>query len=185
MESYIQIAYLNDFIFCPRSIYFHQVYGKLSTRIYHTPAQIRGKAAHEAVDEKRYSTRKGILQGMEVYCEEYGVCGKIDMYDSDKKILTERKKHITKIYDGYIFQIYAQYFALKEMGCDVLELRFYSSDTNKVYKVPLPEDDLEMKNKFENVIRDINSCDLNDFKQTNIAKCEHCVYAAICDQALC
>ena len=95
MEGYIPISYLNDFIFCPRSIYFHQLHGELSTRLYHDKPQIEGKAAHSAIEEKRYSTRKKILQGIDVYCEKYRICGKIDLFDTQKGILTERKKHIT------------------------------------------------------------------------------------------
>ncbi|OGX23683.1 MAG: type V CRISPR-associated protein Cas4 [Omnitrophica WOR_2 bacterium GWF2_38_59] len=153
--------------------------------MYHTESQIRGKAAHEAIDEQNYTTRKNVLQGMEVYCQKYGLCGKIDIYDQDERALTERKKHIEVIYDGYVFQIYAQYFCLTEMGYSVEHLLFYSSDTNKKYNVKLPKDDPEMFAKFEKLIEDMNNCNLNQFNQTNAEKCKHCVYAALCDQALC
>jgi CRISPR-associated exonuclease Cas4 len=58
MEAYLKITYLNDFIFCPLSIYFHELYGSLSERLYYDDAQLDGKAAHAAVDEGRYSTHK-------------------------------------------------------------------------------------------------------------------------------
>lgn len=39
MEPYIPISFLNDFIFCPRSIYFHQLYGRSSESLYHSTDQ--------------------------------------------------------------------------------------------------------------------------------------------------
>ena len=99
MELYLKISYLNDFIFCPLSIYYHQLYGELSERMYYGSAQLDGKAAHSAIDEQRYSTHKNILQGMDIYSSEYNLCGKIDLFDTEKGLLTERKKHIETIYD--------------------------------------------------------------------------------------
>ena len=185
MEGYIPISYLNDFVFCPRSIYFHQLHGGLSTRLYHDLPQIQGKAAHEAIDSRKYSTSKNILQGMDVYCQQYGICGKIDIFDIDKALLTERKKHIARIYDGYVFQLYAQYYGLTEMGYAVQQMRFYSSDDNKVYPVALPEDNPQMLEKFRQIVRQIKTYDLNNYVQTNPAKCKNCIYEPICDQSLC
>ena len=184
MEGYILISYLNDFIFCPISIYFHQLYGGLSTRLYQDVPQIDGKNAHEAIDEKRYSTKKSILQGFEIFSSEYNLCGKIDVFDIDSGLLTERKKHITTIYDGYVFQLYAQYFCLKEMGFNVKNMRFYSSDDNKVFSVKLPCDNEEMLNKFLKTIDDINNFDISNFNQTNKGKCLRCIYEAFCDRSM-
>lgn len=185
MEDYIPISYLNDFVFCPRSIYFHQLHGRLSTRLYHALPQIRGKAAHETIDNAKYSTRKNILQGVDVYCQQYGICGKVDIFDVDAGLLTERKKHIAKIYDGYVFQLYAQYYGLTEMGYEVRQMRFYSSDNNKVFPVDLPWENAKMKIKFEKTIEQIKDYNLNDHMQTNPLKCENCIYEPICDQSLC
>ena len=33
---------MNDFIFCPLSIYYHQLYGELSERMYYDKAQLEG-----------------------------------------------------------------------------------------------------------------------------------------------
>ena len=66
-----------------------------------------------------------MLQGVSVYCEKYNLVGKIDVFDEKTGILTERKKKIKTVYDGYIYQIYAQYFSLIEMGYKVNELRLY------------------------------------------------------------
>jgi CRISPR-associated protein Cas4 len=115
-ENYIQISKLNDFIFCPRSIYFHGIYEDKKESNYHRTPQINGKIKHEAIDYGRYSTAKNILQGIEIYSEKFGLIGKIDVYDNRKKELIERKAKIKKIYQGYLYQVYAQYFCLVEMG---------------------------------------------------------------------
>lgn len=185
MEEYIQISYLNDFVFCPKSIYFHQLFGEISTRIYHKEAQIRGKAAHSAIEEEKYSSRKDILQGIDIYSAKYGICGKIDLFNIETGVLTERKKHIKKIYDGYVFQLYAQFYGLTEMGYEVRELYLYSTDTNRKYPILLPEDNREMQRAFDKLIYDINNVNLSKFEQKNKEKCAHCVYASLCDEELC
>lgn len=185
MESYIQISFLNDFIFCPRSIFFHQLHGDRSTRLYHSRYQIEGKAVHGAIDEKRYTSRSTILQAISVYSDKYKLCGKIDQYDQSSGILTERKKSIKIIYDGYVFQLYAQYFALLEMGYFVTKLRLYSFDDNKSYAVKLPHDDIEMLSKFESLVFTLHTFKLEEFRQDNIEKCKKCIYNTLCDQSLC
>lgn len=57
MDDCIIISNLNDFIFCPASIYFHNLYGSMETMLYQGPAQINGANAHKAVDEGNYSKR--------------------------------------------------------------------------------------------------------------------------------
>ena len=52
MEETILISYLNDFIFCPISIYFHKLYGKLNKTLYQSEDQINGTNAHKAIDNK-------------------------------------------------------------------------------------------------------------------------------------
>ena len=71
--------------------------------------QLNGTDAHKYSDSATYSTKKGVLQGISVYCEKYNLVGKIDVFDEKTGILTERKKKIKTVYDGYIYQIYAQY----------------------------------------------------------------------------
>ncbi len=184
MELYLKISYLNDFIFCPISIYYHQLYGELSEHLYYGKAQFDGKAAHSAVDEKRYSTHKNILQGIDVYSDEYKLCGKIDVFDVEKKLLTERKKHIEKIYDGYIFQLYAQCLCLREMGYTVKQLHFYSFDNNTVHSVTLPEANPAMFEKFKAANYAMQNFDLNSFVPENKEKCVHCIYNDFCDRPL-
>ena len=183
LESYILISFLNDFIFCPRSIYFHQLFGNKSHILYQSTDQISGKCAHSSVDNKKYSTRKDILQGVSIYSEKYKLHGKIDIFDINKAQLTERKKTIKQIYDGYIFQLYGQYYCLTEMGYSVKKLRLYSMSTNKIFPVKLPSEDIEMKQKFEKLIYKITNYNLNHPFVANKNKCQRCIYSNFCDEA--
>ncbi len=182
MENTIKITWLNDFIFCPISIYYHNLYGNMEKQLYQSTDQINGKQAHETIDSSTYRSSQKSLCGIDVYCEEYNLSGKIDIYYPQSGKLVERKKHITTIYDGYIFQIYAQYFAMSEMGYEIKQLCFHSIDDNKTYYVSLPEDDKEMFNKFLSIIQSINSFSLNEFVQTNPQKCDRCIYEPLCDR---
>lgn len=184
MDDLIIISNLNDFIFCPASIYFHKLYGSEDTIMYQSKAQLDGTKAHEKIDNGTYSTRKNILMAIDVYSEKYGVIGKIDMYDENKKLLVERKKHVNKIYDGYVFQLYAQYFAMLEMGDIINSLEIRSLDDNKKYKIALPNEDDAMFKKFENLISEIRTFDLENYNQDNIEKCKHCIYEDACDRSL-
>lgn len=184
MDDAILITELNDFIFCPMSIYFHNLYGSMDRVLYQCSDQLNGTAAHEAVDEKRYSDRNDILLGMDVYCEKYRLIGKIDLFDVSKGILRERKKKVSVIYPGYIFQVYAQCFALREMGYTVKKIEIYSLDTNRTFNITLPEEDKEKLFAFEKIIDEMRNFDMNSFIQTNIEKCRHCIYEPSCDRTL-
>ncbi len=184
MYNEILITELNDFIFCPVSIYFHKLYGNMETRLYQSSDQINGTAAHKVVDTKKYTDKKSVLMSLDVYCEKYGLTGKIDIFDIEKGMLRERKKRVKSIYDGYVFQIYAQYYSLIEMGYRVDLLEIYSMDDHKSYPIPLPSQDKEMQLKFEKVINDIRNFNIETFYQTNRKKCEHCIYEPSCDKSL-
>ncbi len=178
MEDYIQISKLNDFVFCPFSLYFHSIYEEFSQVAYHRSCQTRGKIVHRCFDKANYSTAKKYLQGIDVYSEKYRLCGKIDLFDTENGILTERKNKISKIYDGYLYQLYAQYFCLLEMGYSVKGLAIYSLSDNKKYEVDLPDD--KAIEKFENLICEIRNFDLKTFKQPCETKCENCIYRQLC-----
>jgi len=179
MEENIKISNLNDFIFCPRSIYFHNLYSSFDERMYQTTYQTKGKNAHKNVDEQKYSSKKDILEGIDIYSEELGVIGKIDLFDAKNGILTERKNKIKKIYEGYYLQIYAQYFCLIEMGYKIKEIRFYSLSDNKIYRVNLPTE--QDKQKIKDIISDMNAFDLDSEFSQNPNKCKMCIYKELCD----
>ncbi len=161
MEDYIQISKINDFLFCPKSLYLHSIYETFSEKIVHSKVQVEGKINHKNIEENKYSTSKRFLVGIYVYSEKYGLLGKIDIYDRETKALIERKTKVKKIYKGYIYQLYAQYFCLKEMGYEVKKLIIHSLKDNKNYYVNLPtsEDEKEFSALLKR-IRDFNSDDL-------------------------
>lgn len=179
-ENPIIISNLNDFIFCPVSIYFHSLEEDEDKVLNQDSFQLNGSAAHEKSDSAAYSTKKSMLQGAAVYCEKYNLIGKIDTFDTEKGILTERKKKITTVYDGYVYQLYAQYFSLIEMGYTVKQMRLYSMDDNKVYPVPFPENTPDMLLKFEKLLSDMSSFDFSEFHQDNSQKCKFCIYESLC-----
>lgn len=180
METNIIISNLNDFIFCPRSIYFHNLYYNFEEKLFHDTSQQEGKTAHTNIDKKQYSSKSNILQSIDIYSEELGVIGKIDLYDKDKKQLIERKKKIKTIYEGYYLQLYAQYYCLIEMGYEIKELFFHSLSDNKRIKVPLPLE--ENKERLKEVISQMRNFNLEneDFSQ-NPKKCQMCIYKELCD----
>lgn len=179
-EAPIIISNLNDFIFCPASIYFHSLETEENDVLSKDVYQLNGSAAHKNSDTARYSTRKNVLQGISVYSAKYDLSGKIDTFDAEYGILTERKNRIKTIYDGYVFQLYAQYFALIECGYEVKEIRLYSMEDNKVYKLPLPEHAPEMLSRFEGLIDSIKNFSFDSFVQGNVQKCMNCIYASLC-----
>lgn len=180
MESYLCITQINDFIFCPRSIYFHNVYSEnFGTDIYHKTWQKEGQAAHKAVDTGTYSSRKDVLQGLTVYSEKYRLLGKIDILDTRTGLLTERKNSVTAIYDGFRYQVYAQFFALTEMGYKVRNINIYSKKSNKTYHINLPGD--KETKEFENVLEQIRYFSLEAPFSQDPRKCIKCIYNKLCD----
>lgn len=58
MEDYIPISTLNDFVFCPYSIYLHNIYMSADDGLYHAVPQLKGRSAHNSLDDKTYSSKK-------------------------------------------------------------------------------------------------------------------------------
>ena len=56
---------------------------------YQTEFQINGANAHKSIDNRSYSSRQDVLQGIDVYSERYNILGKIDVYHSRNGVLTE------------------------------------------------------------------------------------------------
>lgn len=179
MHSYIPISTLNDYIFCPRSIYLHGLYGNFAQQMYHRKPQTVGKIKHENIDKSRYSSAKRYKQGMVVYSEKYQLAGKIDIYDSKEKTLIERKYKIKHIYDGYKYQLYAQYFCLTEMGRKVKKMYLHSLADNKRYPMPVPAG--SEKKKFEQLVKNMQNARAEKLPVLkNKAKCEQCIYKPLC-----
>jgi CRISPR-associated exonuclease Cas4 len=180
VEENIAISNLNDFLFCPRSIYFHNLYYQLDKETYQSACQVRGTNAHKRIDDGTYSTKKKILAGLSVYSEELGLTGKIDIFDVKKKTLIERKNKIRKLYEGYLLQVYAQYYCLTEMGYQIKKIILRSLSDNKNYAVKLPS--MTEKKRLKQVIAEMKSFDLEDANFTqNPNKCRKCIYRHLCD----
>lgn len=181
MEPAIAITLLNDFVFCPKSIYFHNLYGHLENREFQVTDQVAGRLAHQTIDQQKYSTRKEIVTGLPVYSSRYNLSGKIDILDRKTGRLTERKRKIVKIYDGYRFQLYAQYFCLTEMGYSVRSLAFQSLVDNRI--IPLEIPGKKETEEFENIINKLNTFDITAPFSQNPNKCARCIYFELCDSA--
>lgn len=184
MENPIPASILNDFIFCPLSIYYHRLYSDLDIGMYQQVVQLAGTNAHHNVDKGIYSTKKNVLSGIDGYCARYNLLCKIDIFYVDEKRLVERKKKIHQVFDGQIFQLYAQYFCLIEMGYEVEKLELYSMSDNKKYKISLPSEDNSMFKKFRDTIDEIISFDYDSFYPVNKSKCENCIYEPACERSL-
>ncbi|NCN22516.1 type V CRISPR-associated protein Cas4 [Candidatus Falkowbacteria bacterium] len=182
-EDYIQISKLNDFLFCPYSIYLHNVYENFHTSTFHSNYQTSGKLAHTTIDNNTFSSRKQILQSTSIYSNKYKLVGKIDTFNQKTGELVERKNKIVKLYDGYFLQIYAQYFCLTEMGFSVKSLSFYSLTDNKKYKIELP--DKNSTEKFADFINEMANYNIKDFTGVSALKCEKCIYSVLCPYSKC
>ncbi len=177
MESYIQISKINDFLYCPASLYLHGMYDNFSQKTFHREPQVIGKINHASIDEKRYSTDTRFLVGTDVYSQKYGIMGKIDIYDSKTKTLIERKTRVKMIYDGYRYQLFAQYFCLTEMGFEVKKLVLRSLEDNKVYSVPVPKKkEIE---EFEKLVNLIWNFDPEKLINHRCSRCRESIYGAL------
>lgn len=131
-NDYITPLELSNFYFCPYSVYLQNVYKEMDDDGYKATPQTRGKNAHESVDKKTASNRADDILSLPVYSEEYGLMGKIDVFKRKEKKLIERKYQLKQIYQGQIYQLWAQMFCLQEMGYEVSSLAFYETSTNKM-----------------------------------------------------
>lgn len=182
MNTYITISSLNDYLFCPYSIYLHNVYMNVDEGLYHAKPQIKGKLAHEKIDNKTASTRKGDLLSLPVYSEKYRLMGKIDIYRRKEKLLIERKYQLKRIYRGNMYQLWAQYLCMKEMGYEVERLAFYEISTNRFFPLGLPasSDLIQLSLLIEGILW----YDPIEPISINPNKCKHCIFCNFCDKTI-
>lgn len=183
MEPYaIPISELADFQFCPKSVFYHHIYAKYEASLYHERAQTEGKIVHESVDQKRYSTKKRWIQSLGVHCRKYGLYGKIDLYDTQTATLVERKACVKRVYRGNEYQLYGQYFALREMGYPVKRIQIRSVRDNKVHEVGRPNAFDE--ERFAAYLRKLRNFQMGDYFDQNPKKCRGCAYRELCDTGI-
>ena len=180
MIDYVSISMLNDFIFCPYSIYLHNVYMESDEGLYHAAPQTRGNIAHHTVEEKGASHRKEDLWSLPIYSERFRLMGKVDLYKSKEHTLIERKYQLKHIYQGQIYQLWAQYFCLIEMGYPVERMFFYETSTNRMIPVTLPTVQEEIQ--FTSFIERFHHYNPGLETTVNINKCKHCIYCNLCDK---
>lgn len=181
MTDYISLSMLNDFIFCPYSIYLHSVYMESDDDMYKATPQTKGTIAHQGVDQKKSSTSRKDIMSLPVYCDELGISGKIDIYKQDKRLLIERKNNLKNIFRGQIYQLWGQYFSMKEMGYEIEKLAFYEISTNRMIDVELPGESGKQELKgFIEKFKEYRPASTT-FK-VNPNKCTHCIYCNLCDK---
>ena len=180
MNDLIAISTLNDYIFCPYSIYLHNVYLDADEDMYHAKPQTRGRNAHEKVDAKKTSNRGEIIESLPVLSHELGVYGKIDVYNQANKTLIERKYALKRLFRGQYYQLWAQFYCMIEMEYEVKSIAFYEISTHKTINVPLPgEQEKTVLAHFINAYRDYNP---KSPISVNPNKCRHCIYSNLCDK---
>ncbi len=149
--------------------------------VFHAAPQTQGKIAHETIDRKKASNRADDIISMSVYSDEYGLMGKIDIYKRNEQKLIERKFQLKHIFQGQVYQLWAQMLCLNEMGYEVKALEFYETSRNKSIPVPIPSKaDIDL---FKSFLQEFRSFDPGNTPfSININKCNHCIYCNLCDK---
>lgn len=149
--------------------------------VFKAKPQVEGTIAHSATDSGKSSTKKDDLFSLSVYSNELGVMGVIDVYRREQKLLIERKNNLKKIFRGQLYQLWAQYFCLVEMGYQVEQIAFYEITTNKMLYQQLPgaaekAELMAFVDKFKHYSPE------NDIFRINHNKCVHCIYCNLCEK---
>lgn len=183
MEAFLPISYLNDFVFCPYSIYLHQVFDNSHFEVYSAEPQVKGKSGHADIDNTtQFDDCKNmdVLKGIYVISNYLGVYGKIDLYYRKKLFLVERKFQVKTLYRGYYYQLWAQKVALNEMGYKVDRMAFFSIKERRYHDISQPSniEITELRSHIQKIARYDFEAELN----VNAEKCKHCIYSSLCDK---
>lgn len=155
----------------------HIAAGEVAQSTYHDFPQIRGQEVHAAIDEKRYSNRKNVIQSLPIYSEELQVLGKIDTFSLDTNELVERKAKIRHVYEGYLMQLYAQYYCLLEIGYLPKKLALYSMLDNRKYPIAPPS--LKEKLRLKAIISEMQKYTVKDMLEHECARCANNIYSPL------
>lgn len=180
-NEFILISTLNDFIFCPYSIYLHNVFYEADNDVFYALPQIKGKEAHSSVDTKSNRLGRRVIESLCVESIEYGLRGKIDLFFLDSGELVERKNNLKAIFTGQIYQLWAQFLCMKEMGYDIKSLSFYEISTRKRTTISIPTQSEILR--FKEFLNRYRTFDLKTYRPTCANKCSHCIYCALCDKS--
>lgn len=155
----------------------HLAAGDIDPKSYHEKPQTRGNEVHAAVDERRYSNRREILQNISIYSEELQVQGKLDTFNTKTGELTERKADIQQIYEGNLVQLYAEYFCLQEMGYSPKRIAFYSVLNNKKHFVDIPGD--QEKQRLKQIINEMQHFTPRQLLAHHCSNCNKNIYSPL------
>ncbi len=95
MKDFILITQLNDFVFCPYSIYLHNIFSDTDDSTYKATPQLNGTHSHRKVDNKLTHHNNDLIYSMSVCSNKYRICGKIDTYRISTRTLVERKYQLS------------------------------------------------------------------------------------------
>lgn len=178
MDGYITFSQLNDFLFCPHSLYIHECYRPYSTALYHDQPQVAGKLAHGTIDQNNYN-KSDWITGMWLCSPSLRICGRADLFNPKTGELIERKRLIRRIYPGQLMQIWAQWFCLEEMGHPVHGLAIHSLADNSRY--PLDSPTPMQKESLRDLIDHIFAYNPSRSSPLVVpAKCASCIYSPLC-----
>ena len=94
--------------------------------------------------------------------------GKIDIYKGKEQKLIERKYNLKNIFQGQIYQLWAQYLCMTEMDYPIQNLAFYEISTNKMIPIELPTE--KQLRHFEQFLDSYRSYDPTAPLRTNANK---------------
>lgn len=142
MDDLIIISNLNDFIFCPASIYFHKLYGSEDTIMYQSKAQLDGTKAHEKIDNGTYSTRKNILiandklrTSFAKYLSRFGHRIQYSVFeiDNSKRIVDNIVNDLTNTFEKRFSQSDSVYIFKMSSSCEVLRYGYAKNEENEFF----------------------------------------------------
>lgn len=180
MDGLIPITNLNDFLFCPYSIYLHGVYHGAEGETVKATVQNKGTLTHQKENSEKRS-QQGVITELPVISEKIGIQGVIDSLDTLTGTLTEYKNHLKGPFKGQIIQIQAQALCLHEMGYEVKIARLLVLSDRHVIEVPLPS--RAEKKEITKLVKKIKAYNPEDEIPVNINKCKKCIYCALCEKS--
>ena len=177
MENFLAITALNDFVFCPYSIYLHEIYSPNKEETYHSKPQAKGKRLHDFIENNQ---NENDWKHAYVYSEKLKIFGKIDDFNPQSKELIEYKSTLAIAFRGYYYQIWSQYLCLMEMGIEVYHLAFYDFKENK--KTPIDPPSCNQIRELQQHIQKVKRFDFTSEIKTNPKKCARCIYSNLCEK---
>ena len=148
---------------------------------YKATPQIAGTIAHVKTELYTATKQSKDILSLQVYSDELGVVGEIDVYKLDKKQLIERKNTLKVIFRGQLYQLWAQYFCMVEMGYEIESMAFHEISTGKLIPINIPKD--KEKQELKDFIKKyVNYVPDKDIIPINKNKCLHCIYCNLCDK---